>query len=147
MQRFCEQNPEVTICKRSTWGGACGAFACDGDAVQCAIAREMHQRNCQLFETTSTLSDLGNAVAAGNDPQASQNPALEANRETRSLTGSLSQDTFLAPGGLSDQQFTVSPLLTVTLPWSQLNYYLSLMGSIVVAFAMLFAARIVVGAR
>jgi hypothetical protein len=147
MQRFCEQNPEVTICKRSTWGGACGAFACEGDAVQCAIAREMHQRNCALFDTETALSTLGNQVASGADPQALQNPALEANRQTFSLPGSVSQDTFLTPGGLSDQQITVSPLLTVTLPWSQLNYYLSLMGSIVVAFAMIFAARIVVGAR
>ncbi|MCC6609255.1 MAG: hypothetical protein IT515_06195 [Burkholderiales bacterium] len=147
MQRFCEQNPETSICKRSTWGGACGAFACDGDAVQCAIAREMHQRNCQLFDTTSALSDLGNAVAAGNDPQASQNPVLEANRQTTSLTGAISQDTFLAQGGLADQQIVVSPRLTVTLPWSQLNQYLSYMGAIVVAFAMIFAARIVVGAH
>lgn len=147
MQRFCDQNPETTICRRSTWGGACGAFACDGDAVQCAIAREMHQRNCQLFETSSALSELGNAIAAGNDPQASQNPALEANRQTTSLTGSISQETFLGQGGLADQQIVVSPSLTVTLPWSQLNQYLSYMGAIVVAFALVFAARLVVGAR
>lgn len=147
MQRFCEQNPEVTICKRSTWGGACGAFSCDGDAVQCAIAREMYQRNCALYDTQTSLSTLGNQVASGADPQASQNPALEANRQTTSLTGAISQETFLGQGGLSDQQIVVTPALTVTLPWSQLNQYLSYMGAIVVAFAMVFAARIVVGAR
>ncbi|MFY9317521.1 MAG: hypothetical protein WAO95_18435 [Burkholderiales bacterium] len=147
VQRFCEQNPDASICKKSTWGGACGAFACDGDAVQCAIAREVYQRNCALFDAPTALSTLGNQVSSGADPQASQNPALEANRTTTSLTGSISQDTFLAPGGLADQQFVVSPRLTVTLPWSQLNYYLSIMGAIVVAFALVFAARIVVGAR
>lgn len=147
VQRFCEQNPDTTICKKSTWGGACGAFACDGDAVQCAIAREVYTRNCALYDTPTPLSTLGNQVSSGADPQASQNPALEANRQTTSLTGSISQDTFLAPGGLADQQFVVSPRLTVTLPWSQLNFYLSIMGGIVVAFALVFAARIVVGAR
>jgi hypothetical protein len=147
VQRFCEQNPDSSICKKSTWGGTCGAFACDGDAVQCAIAREVYTRDCALYDTPTPLSTLGNQVSSGADPQASQNPALEANRTTTSLTGSISQDTFLAPGGLADQQFVVSPRLTVTLPWSQLNFYLSIMGGIVVAFALVFAARIVVGAK
>jgi hypothetical protein len=147
VQRFCEQNPETSICRKSSWGGTCGAFACDGDAVQCAIAREIHQRDCALFDTPTALSTLGEQVASGADPQASQNPALEANRQTTNLSGSISEDTFLSPGGLVDQQFVVSPRLTVTLPWSQLNYYLSIMGGIVVAFALIFAARIVVGAR
>lgn len=147
VQRFCEQNPDSSICKKSTWGGSCGAFACDGDAVQCAIAREIYTRDCALYDTPTPLSTLGNQVSSGADPQASQNPALEANRTTTSLTGSISQDTFLAPGGLADQNFVVSPRLTVTLPWSQLNFYLSIMGGIVVAFALVFAARIVVGAK
>jgi len=147
LQRFCEQNPDASICKKSTWGGTCGAFACDGDAVQCAIAREIYTRDCALYDTPTTLSTLGNQVSSGADPQASQNPALEANRTTTSLTGSITQDTFLAPGGLADQQFVVSPRLTVTLPWSQLNFYLSIMGGIVVAFALVFAARIVVGVK
>ena len=147
VQRFCEENPDSSICKKSTWGGTCGAFACDGDAVQCAIAREVYTRDCALYDTPTALSTLGNQVSSGADPQASQNPALDANRQTTSLTGSISQDTFLSQTGLSDQQFVVSPRLTVTLPWSKLNSYLSIMGGIVVAFALIFAARIVVGAR
>jgi hypothetical protein len=147
MQRFCEENPNASVCKNSSWGGACGAFACDGDAVQCAIAMEQHRRNCSLFDAPTSLSTLGNQVSSGADPQASQNPALEANRQTIGLSGSLSQESFLTPGGLTDQQITVTPWLTVSLPWSQLNYYLSLMGAIVVAFALVFAARIVIGAR
>lgn len=147
VQRFCEQNPDSSICKKSTWGGSCGAFACDGDAVQCAIAREVYTRDCTLYDTPTALSTLGNQVSSGADPQASQNPALEPNRQTTSLTGSISQDSFLSQTGLSDQQFIVSPRLTVTLPWSKLNPYLSIMGGIVVAFALIFAARIVVGAR
>jgi len=146
VQKFCEQNPNASICKSSSWGGACGSFSCDGDAVQCAIAKEIYQRNCALFDTESALSTLGNQVTTGQDPQASQNPALDANRQSVSMSGAINQDTFLGQGGLADQQITVSPRLTVTLPWSQLNYYLSLMGSIVVAFALVAAARMVVGA-
>jgi hypothetical protein len=147
MQRFCDENPEASVCKSSIWGGSCGAFTCDGDAVECAMAKEMHQRNCALYDTPTPLSTLGNQVTTGADPQAGQNPALEANRQTVTLTGAVSQDTFLNQGGLTDQQITVTPWLTVTLPWSQLNSYLALMGGIVVAFALIFAARIVAGAR
>ena len=147
MQRFCDENPNAAICKNSTWAGSCGAFSCDGDAVQCAVALEQHQRDCALFDTPSSLSTLGNQVSSGTDPEGPQNPALETNRQSISLPNSLSQDPFLAPGGLADQQFAVTPSLTVTLPWSQLNYYLSLMGAIVVAFALVASARIVIGAR
>ena len=145
MSRFCDENPQSTICKTSTWSGACGGFQCDGDAVECAMALEMYKRNCALFEATTPLSTLGNQVAGGGDPLAGQNPALEANRQTVNLAASLSKETFLSQAGLSDQQFTVSPRLTLTIPWSQLNPYLGLMGAIVVAFSLVFAARIVIG--
>jgi hypothetical protein len=147
IKRFCDENPTSSICKASSWSGSCAAFQCDGDAVECAMALEMHKRNCSLFETPTSLSTLGNEVASGADPQASQNPALESNRQAVNLNGTLSQDTFLAQGGLADQQFVVSPRLTLTLPWSQLNPYLGLMGAIVIAFALIFAARIVIGAK
>lgn len=34
----------------SGFGGSCeSGFTCEGDAIQCAIAREQHIRNCKLF--------------------------------------------------------------------------------------------------
>lgn len=147
MGRFCQENPQSPICKQSTWGGSCGGFQCDGDAVECAMAMEQYRRNCALFDAPTSLSTLGNQVSSGADPQASQNPALEVNRQVVNLNSTLSQETFLAQGGLTDQQFVVSPRLTVTLPWSQLNPYLALMGAIVVAFSLVFGARIVIGAK
>jgi len=47
---FCKENPDLTMCKPGTFGGSCGAFNCEGDAIQCAIAQEQHQRNCKLFD-------------------------------------------------------------------------------------------------
>jgi len=111
------------------------------------MALEIYKRNCALYDMPTALSTLGNQVAGGGDPAALQNPALEANRRTVNLSGSLSQEAFLSQAGLSDQQFVVSPRLTLTIPWSRLNSYLSLMGGIVVAFALIVAARIVIGAN
>lgn len=59
---YCKDNPAQPICKQdgeSTFGGSCGAFSCDGDAIQCAIAREQHQRNCEFFEDTKALPQVG----------------------------------------------------------------------------------------
>jgi hypothetical protein len=51
---FCRLNPDHAMCRTSRWGGACAAgFTCDGDAVQCAIAREQHIRNCELLSGVS----------------------------------------------------------------------------------------------
>jgi hypothetical protein len=60
---FCRSNPNATICKKSTFAAAsCGSSpACDGDAVQCAIATEQYRRNCMLYDTPNTESQLYNA--------------------------------------------------------------------------------------
>lgn len=64
--KFCEDNPDSVICKSSTWGGTCESqFSCDGDAVQCAIAREQHLRNCTLFSTETDYSQKGRDAANG----------------------------------------------------------------------------------
>lgn len=64
---FCRKNPTDPVCtgsatggvvggggngddEASSFGGSCGAWTCEGDAIQCAIAREQHQRNCKLFD-------------------------------------------------------------------------------------------------
>lgn len=58
---YCKDNPKASVCKDSgsSFGGSCGAFSCDGDAVQCAIASEQHQRNCEVFEDTKLLPQVG----------------------------------------------------------------------------------------
>lgn len=62
---FCAENPGSAICQSASWGGACaGGFSCNGDAVQCAMAREQHRRNCQLFETPTPESVQGEALIA-----------------------------------------------------------------------------------
>jgi hypothetical protein len=68
MPSFCEDNPESPICKDSTWGGTCeSSFSCDGDEVQCAIAKEQHMRNCTLFVTQTDMSQKGVDAAKGID--------------------------------------------------------------------------------
>jgi len=48
---YCKKFPNDSKCIKSSFGGSCGgAFNCNGDAIQCAIAREQHTRNCALID-------------------------------------------------------------------------------------------------
>ena len=57
---------------KSSFGGSCTAgFSCDGDAVQCAMAREQHTRNCQMLQTDQPDSDY-KAAADGTDESSAE---------------------------------------------------------------------------
>lgn len=123
----------------SSFGGACGGFMCKGDAVQCAIAKEQHFRNCQLFVDTSPESKLyyKEAGKAGN-----QTLGLEGN-ETVNMAGRIdSTDALGGGGGATDFVFTIHGQ-QITIPFSALNPYLSAFGNILIAIAFLIAMRIV----
>lgn len=65
-ESFCKENPTVAFCKDGKWGGGCDAFTCEGDAVQCAIAKEIHQRNCEAAKS-NPYTDMTDAAQAGTD--------------------------------------------------------------------------------
>jgi hypothetical protein len=69
---ICKDNPELSICKKSSVSASCGGFTCDGDAVQCQIAQEQYTKNCVLFTTATTQSKLANNIANGLDPMQTQ---------------------------------------------------------------------------
>ncbi|MCO5337184.1 EB domain-containing protein [Delftia tsuruhatensis] len=53
---------------KSSFGGSCQAgFTCEGDALQCAIVREQHRRNCELFEKDTDANSLTNRAINGSD--------------------------------------------------------------------------------
>lgn len=85
---FCQQNPGASVCagdKPGSFRGSCtSGFSCTGDAVQCAIAREQHSRDCQLFaespesaqyaiEKTSPVRQSQSTVNIGAQPINSSN--------------------------------------------------------------------------
>lgn len=142
VQKFCEQNPRASICVEGAWSGSCSSFTCSGDAVECAIAKEIHTRNCTLFETSTASSDLGNAAAAGTDSGTIDNPALLANRESIAMGSMISQTTFLAPSSLADVQFDVFDQ-QIILKLSTFNSLLTYMGYVVLTFSLLAAIRFV----
>lgn len=75
-QSFCQENPNLSICKDGAFSGSCeSGFSCDGDAIQCAMARKQHEAACKLLEdppaelvaTVQSLKGTGQAEGAFNE--------------------------------------------------------------------------------
>ncbi len=141
---FCEENPNSPQCKESSFGGSCQAsFTCDGDAIQCSIAREQHIRNCKLFDDPSDESRLYDAEKAKD-----RNRDVTANlpgNETVDVAGKIKRDDLLGGGGgscIGDLNVQVMGQ-SMNLPLSVICPHLGYLGYILVAVASLVAARIV----
>lgn len=123
------------------FSGNCEAgFQCEGDPITCAIAREQHIRNCQLWKETDQ-SNLFDAALRGEDPG---DAALKKENWEQVELGSGVIDTSRWLGGGCVEDFTTSIMgVSIEIPFSRLCPYLDFMGAIVVAFAMLAAMRII----
>lgn len=145
---LCKKNPKLYICsgpgegEKSSWGGSCSAgFQCKGDAIQCAMARDQHQRNCQAFEPQGTAEE--GEYAAGKDKTGNQTGDNPNNEDINAAT-TLDTSDALGGGGSGLQDLTVTVVgKSVTLPFSQINPYLAILGNLLVAVSFLLAFRIV----
>lgn len=124
----------------SGFGGSCAAgFTCSGDAVQCAIAREVHLQGCRWTQE----SDESKLYGREKGKDGNQTGSLAGNA-TEEIQGKISKADALGGGqGLSDLTVTVMGK-QITIPFSSLNKYLAMMGNILVAVALLVALKIIV---
>lgn len=138
LQPAPDQKPDDK--KPSIFGGACNAVACEGDAIQCAIARDQYRRSCELMDKESAESAL---YGANKGKEGNQTADLPGN-ETISLESRIDTSDALGAGasGVSDLSVTVWNQ-SVTLPFSQINPYLAHLGSVLLAVSFLMAVRIV----
>lgn len=130
---------------KSGFGGSCAAgFACEGDAIQCAIAKEQHIRNCKLFDDKSPESDLYKAEAA-KDRSRDVTKDLPGN-ETIDVSSKLSRENLLGGAAcISDLNIQVWGK-AISLPISTVCPALGYLGYVLVTVASLAAFRIVSGA-
>ena len=125
--------------KPSTFGGACGGFTCEGDAIQCAIAREQHVRACKLFDDESAESKLYNDNKGKEGKQTNDLPG----NETVSLLGRINMNDLFGAGAQCTRDVTVVVMgQSVTLPFTKICPAIAVIGNIMVAVSLLLAARI-----
>lgn len=126
----------------SGFGGSCmSGFACEGDAIQCAIAKEQYRRNCQMFEDKSPESELYEAEKK-KDRNRDVTKDLPGNEEI-DVSSRLSRLNVLgAAACIGDLSVTVWHT-QITLPFSSLCAALEQLGWILVVVSSIAAARIV----
>lgn len=156
---FCAKNPKNGQCGgsgsggggggggdgdgESGFGGTCAAGfkATSDDAVLNAMAEEQHKRNCELLDTTGDPQSEVAAESAKTGNVTGDNP-----NNTSASIGPGSIDTSNALGGGScdlNKQITVRGY-SVSLPFGDmLCDPLAMLGNLLVAIAMLLAARII----
>lgn len=143
---YCAENPQAPSCEgnKSSFSGSCGGFSCEGDAVQCAIASDQYARHCQVFDTPTALTAIGDAALAGG-VRSAEHPGNAPEAVSLNFATSIDQTNRLGGGGLSDLTVPVPGGPSVTLPFSQLGAPLAMLGNLLVGVAMFAALFIVFG--
>lgn len=136
---YCTSNPKALECGGSSFGGSCSAsFACEGDAVMCAIAKDQHIRNCTFFDKETSEGALFNTEK--------NKEGSQVTNEDKSIS-SASFDTSNALGGgsgscIADKSITVMGW-TGSIPFSTVCPHLAVFGNILLVVSFLLAGRIV----
>lgn len=143
---YCTANPKASACADSggSWSGGCGAFVCDGDAVQCAQARGAWELACSLkVEQTDTAVQVGTAAMARTE-EASIKQQLAGVSTAFDIASRLDSTALFGTPGACPADVTVS-LSTgpMTLPFSRMCGQLNLIGVALMGLAYLTAAFIV----
>lgn len=142
-ESFCKQNPESSLCKKSSFGGSCGAVTCEGDAIQCAIAADQYKRNCEWFDdpAAAQLATVGNAAITG-QARPDGHPANSADSQSVSFQTVIDQTDRLGGGCPVDVSVSIAGK-SLAIPFSAMCDELQLVGNLMVGFCMLVAALIV----
>lgn len=141
---YCSQNPKSIQCSSGAWGGSCSAgFTCDGDAVQCAVATEIHKRNCSLYDVADS-DEVKAYKAALENPDRDKAGFAQGTVVEKAFQDQIKTDNALGAGAscIGDKQITVMTA-TVTIPFSQVCPWLDILGNALVAVGMVAAAVIV----
>jgi len=136
---FCAANRGSKECgdgDGSSFGGNCEAsFVCTGDAVQCALTKEVHIQHCKLNKET----DESLLYAQSKDAE----PDLGDEETVNVGPGDFSTAPVLGAGACITNRSVTVMGATLEIPFSDLCQYLAMLGNVLMAVAWLLSARIV----
>ncbi|WP_131326202.1 virulence factor TspB C-terminal domain-related protein [Comamonas thiooxydans] len=132
----CEDKP-------SKFEGSCaGGFTCEGDGISCALAKEVHMRNCQidalkdsdLYKAWETVKDFG-----------TKNVTTDLPGNKRFDISITDRDDFLSAGSCPpDRTIELGFIGSITLPFSVLCPWLQILGYINVIVTSIVGASIII---
>lgn len=127
---------------KSSFGGSCsGGWSCEGDAIQCAIAKEQHKRACELFQDTD--SEAYKLYLKERDKEGSVLDGLKGNKDIDVSQYVNGGDDFIGGGSCpADRKISFS-YGEVSIPYSLICPYISMFGVVIVVCAGIAGARII----
>ncbi len=141
---ICKETPANPVCgtgSEGMFGGSCSAgFICEGDAVQCAMAKKQHESLCALMENPTGESQLYDAEKAKTGNVTGDNP----NNGTVAIGAGLFDYSSALGGGscIPDKTITVMGQ-SISIPFSTVCPWLLVLGNLLVAVSSLVAMRII----
>jgi len=141
---FCTQKPKSPLCLEGTFGGACaGGWSCTGDAVQCATAKAVNDQACALkVDPANSVLGVGNSALGGGNGTGHPLDSI-----TDVDVGTLNQTNPWGAGCPADKHLATFMGEAITLPLSSACGVFQTMGNLLVGFALLAGAFIVVGKK
>lgn len=123
------------------WAAACdGEVLCQGDAIQCAIARVAHEQKCALRVSDDVLQEFESIKSFTGT---GEGEGLD--RKQIDVPSSLVVSEIGPGGGLQDETFSIMGQ-SIVIPFSQLNRFIEMFGYAIMAIAWIGAWRIIAGA-
>jgi hypothetical protein len=149
--QYCAEKPTAALCNgdgtgsKNSFKGDCkldGAadVVCDGDAIQCAIAKQAAELNCKFQPDQESKDAYAAMKAEGN----SKSPALTQNRTVVALPSELDGSTPFSATCPEDMFFTIAGQ-QIRLPISTWCPYLAWVGNVFLGLAYILAARSLIG--
>lgn len=156
---YCARNPGSSVCKaldpsksdgkgddddgdKSSFGGSCsGGWSCEGDAIQCAVAREQHKRSCQLFEDRD--NDAYRLYDAEKNKEGSVLGGLKGNKDVDISQYVNDRDDFIGSGACPADRVIFFSYGEVTIPYSRVCPYAEMLGTVLIICAGIAGARII----
>lgn len=129
--------------KPNKFEGSCaGGFTCQGDAINCAIAKDQYQRSCSMNDTDNPFYKLFQSDP-NKDKTGAVTDKLPGNKNINIGDYIKDRDDFIAGGSCPADRTIDGPNWSVSIPYSKLCPYLEMMGNVVVICASIVAARII----
>ena len=146
---FCTKNPRSAQCVTSSYGASvcsAGAPSCDGDAIQCAVARQTFEAKCSVSSLDSAPGYGDVALAAAGVSNPSDSPANSANQRSVNVTSLIVKTNPFNSACPVDYSITIPRVGPLVIPLTAYCGAFQNLGKLLLGLA-LFSGAIIIAKR